>query len=546
MKRRLLLVFAVAATFHPLWCHSEEAVPVKTKLVSVSLFKNGIGSVTREGAIQRGDSVVILEALPPAIHGTFWVFPLDAGVSIKDLVAFERETKEVRPASNLFELLEANTGKTVEVRTTDKEVIRGKILAAPYSAPAALPRSMEAMTSPPPESPSVLYLETDHGMVALTRTEVRQVSIADGKLNTAFEQKKQATFIQMHAANNGGNGRFAIQYLTRGLSWAPSCSIDITDPKKAIVMAKGEILNETEDFDQVSVNLITGFPNLQFTGATDPLTARMDVASFLRSLTSRPQFDPLANQSPIVAQQSIYTGRNFPEMEGAYPVAPVEGQTHEDLFFYEQKGVRLKKGERGYYQLFELEVPYEHVYEWKIADLLDEEERYRYSGGRPEPQPQEEVWHSLRLINTGGIPWTTAPALTKQNGQILGQDLIYYTSPGNKTMVRITRAVDVKAEQTEYETQRQRNAVRLYGSDYDLVTLKGALHIVNYANKNVVLTITKNLSGELIRSTPVAKVEQSAKGLRKANPRNVLQWELPVNARGNLDIEYEYRVYVRN
>src|SRR5207244_2793900 len=83
----------------------------------------------------------------------------------------------------------------------------------------------------------------------------------------------------------------------------------------------------------------------------------------------------------------------------------------------------------------------------------------RDRGGDPrEAEKAEEVWHSVRLQNTGKVPWTTAPALTMQGGQVLGQDLIRYTSPGGKTTVKITQAVDIKAERAEFEVERKRNA----------------------------------------------------------------------------------------
>ena len=42
-------------------------------------------------------------------------------------------------------------------------------------------------------------------------------------------------------------------------------------------------------------------------------------------------------------------------------------------------------------------------------------------------QKQEEVWHCIRLENTGKTPWTTAPAETVKDGLIIGQDTLNYT-----------------------------------------------------------------------------------------------------------------------
>src|SRR5262249_4845478 len=126
------------------------------------------------------------------------------------------------------------------------------------------------------------------------------------------------------------------------------------------------------------------------------------------------------------------------------------------------------------------------------------------------------------------------------------QDLIHYTSPGGKTTVRITKAVDIKAERAEFETQRTRNAANFYGATFDLVEVRGRLTATNFKDKPVTLTITKELSGEVLSSAPQAKVEQTAKGLRKVNPKSVLSWEVPIASRGRAQIEYSYKVYVRD
>ena len=135
--------------------------------------------------------------------------------------------------------------------------------------------------------------------------------------------------------------------------------------------------------------------------------------------------------------------------------------------------------------------------------------------------------------------------MTKQGQQILGQDIIYYTSPGSKTTVKITQAVDVKAEHVEYETARKRNAANFYNRNYDLVDVQGKLTAVNFKNKDIVIAVTKDISGEIVRMNPKADVTQIAKGLKSVNPQQVLLWELPVKARDKIEIEYNYQIYIR-
>jgi len=528
-----------------------EVTPLKAKLIVASLFKNGLGFMGREAALPRGDVTVLVESLPAPVHGTFWVYARDGAATVTDLVAFESESTQTMPALSVAELLEANVGETIDARLTGRETIRGKIVAVPANRPAAPSptppvRYPYAAAVAPGETASLVLLQTASGMVALNKNSIEQITPVGGQLKTTIDRKTRGPALRLRATNPSGNGRVVVQYLAKGISWAPSYVIDISDAGKARITAKAEIVNEIEDLDGVVVNFISGFPNLQFGDVTDPMALREDLAAFLNSLANPPQPGPSRGRRGVVMQQALgnVAAPGSEQMSSVLPTTPLEGQTSEELFFYEKKGVSLKKGERGYYPLFAMDVPYEHVYEWKIGDTLDEQER-RGSDQR-EPEKAEEVWHSVRLVNTGPVPWTTAPAMTMQGGQVLGQDLAYYTSSGGKATVKITQSVDIKAERAEFEVDRKRNAATFYGSTYALVTVRGQLNVTNFKNKGVTLTITKDLSGEVVTTSPVAKVDQVAKGLRRANAHSVLHWEIPIKARDKAGVEYSYRVYVRD
>ena len=232
-------------------------------------------------------------------------------------------------------------------------------------------------------------------------------------------------------------------------------------------------------------------------------------------------------------------GRAVPDYRAA-----AAGQAAEDLFLYPLEDVTLEKKEVGYYPLFTEPVPYEHIYQWEIPDCVMQGERYQQRPEAARERP-EEVWHSLRLENTTKVPWTTAPAETAQNGQILGQDILSYTPPGGESTVRITQAISVKATQTEVETARERNAAQFYGRSYDLVSVGGELSVENFLNKSIMLEITKTLSGEVKSSAPKADIETVARGLRGVNPVNVLTWTLELKPGQAQDVTYAYDVYVR-
>jgi len=525
---------------------------LKTKLVSVSLFKNGLGFVTRAGELPKGASTLLIEALPAPAHGTFWVYSENNEATVKDVVAFESQTVERVEATSVAEMIEANVGQTVDVRLSEKETVRAKISSVAANRVADLPAPDPSGYPYAPygqavELASLIVLQSSGKTIALNRNDVQQLSSTEGPLKTAIERKKRTVGLRLNAASPAGGGRVVVQYLAKGITWAPSCAIEISDAKKARVTTKAEIIDEIEDLDDVSVSLVTGFPNLKFADVTDPMAMRGNLATFLNNLSNPAQYADYRGRGDVVMQQAVMDNNRVgrEELFPTYATGPQEGQTREELFFYDQRNVTLKKGERGYYPMFTAEVPYEHLYEWKIGDALDEQEQYR-NRDEGASEKVEDVWHSIRLTNTSNVPWTTAPALTMQGDKVLGQDLIHYTSVGGKTTVRITKAVDISAEQAEYEVARTRNAANFYGYSYDLVEVRGKLKATNFKDKNITLTITKELSGEVVKTLPAAKVEQTARGLKKVNPKSALTWELPIKPRDTIEIDYSYKVYVRD
>jgi hypothetical protein len=226
--------------------------------------------------------------------------------------------------------------------------------------------------------------------------------------------------------------------------------------------------------------------------------------------------------------------------------AAAVGRVAEDLFLYPLENITLAKGDRAYYPLFTETVPYEEIYQWQIPDYINEQDQYgRQSDGREQPEQPEVVWHSLKLTNSTKVPWTTAPAETVKDDQILGQDTLPYTPPTAEGTLRITQALGVKAEQTELEVSRQRGAVEYYGYQYDRVTVEGRLRVRNYLDKQVSLEIVKILSGEVKKMSPEAKVQQLARGLKRMNPMASLTWTVEFKPGAERELTYVYEALIR-
>jgi len=272
-----------------------------------------------------------------------------------------------------------------------------------------------------------------------------------------------------------------------------------------------------------------------------------NLAQFLQALTRGQSQRGRPNVMSNVMTQSVsFRGSGAEGFAMPEYGAAEAGKVAEDLFFYPVENVQLKKGAVGYYPLFTESVQYKHIYQWNIPDYVNQQERYVYNRrGEQEGEPEEEVWHCLRLQNSTKVPWTTAPAETVKEGLILGQDTLSYTPIKGETTLKITQAVSAKAEQLELEIDRRREALRMYGDYFDLITVEGKLSITNFQGKAITLEIVKALSGEVKSSQPEAQIESLAKGLLRMNAARKLTWTIELQPGGRKELSYIYEVYVR-
>jgi hypothetical protein len=565
MKRGIFLVilsmgisFLISPT--PAQEAQSDSPEVPASLKSLALFKNGLGFFAWE--IQAPQNALSFRFKPLTIptHGSCWVSG-PAGTKIKSLTAVETQTSRTCEVVSVFELLKANVGKRVKINT-GKEILEGKILRVPEDrlfdindADNFRPRNAPRY-EPGISNSQLVILQTANTEIGISSGQVQQVEFLDSPAATSYANHEKTVRFEIQLDQPAGGQTFIVSCLAKGATWAPSYQVDISKSDQARLSASAVIVNETTDLNNTDVQLITGYPNLKFADIISPLAKKQNLAEFLDDLASgRSRQDRFAN-SPM-SQQALHSyswnrgamdsaGGTAIPAELAYGTATA-GMEAEDLFLYPLEKVSLKKNQIGFYPLFTETVPYKHIYQWDIPDYVNEDDQYqsnRRQDNTPEQKP-EIIWHSLKLENKTSVPWTTAPAQTVRDGMILGQGIINYTAVGAETTLKITQAVNVKAEQAEQEIVRKRDALHMYGYNYDLVTLEGKLSVLNLQDKPIDMEIAKTLSGEIKNAEKEPKIEKPGKGLHRMNGLAKLTWTKTLPAREKIEITYTYDVYVR-
>jgi hypothetical protein len=553
-------LFAIPAVLALFFASSAEDqvknAPLKVK--KVSLFKNGLGFFNAEVALPDGAATIRVGQIPVPVYGTFWVAYGDK-VKVRSLVTgFERVDEEAG-ARTIAQLLAGNIGRIVQVRTAaaDKDPIEGKIMkmeGGNETDEQPNPYFMDRRTDQNARGGydysgqgGVVLVKTSKGLSAIATSHIIQATIVanDAKNTVTLNNKRPSIRVELERPVRGET--MTVSFLAKGVTWSPSYCIDITDPQTARLSAKAVVINEVMDLENISCELVTGFPNIALSDVVGPEAMSQNLAQFLQALDqgrSEPGRGSMMTQQAVV-NRSLYDG----DADNVVPTyrAPSGGAASEDLFFYPVKDFSLKKGETALLPLFTASMPFQHLYIWEIEDFVDDDEQYRSSSRSDDGRnPAEEVWHSCRLKNTLGMPLTTATAEFVSGGEFAGQDICHYTAPGAQATIRINRALNVMAEQAEVEVDRKRGVAQFYGYSYDLVKAKGEMKVKNRLDKAIVLEATKNLTGEILQKPEDAKDLQTAKGLKQVNPRHVLSLEMKLKPNEERTSTYVYQVYIHN
>lgn len=537
---------------------ASEVSDVDVKIERVALFKNGLGYFASSAILPKEATTIKVSQLPVPSHGTFWVgYPED--VKVRSLISNMADVEESVPARSIIELLQANPGRKVVISTGSKDMptINGiivEIIPEDKSAESLNPYFMDIRYSSsasriqPYQATSLVVIRTKGGTVALNAGSIIRADFESDDITTVVPTISKQPTIRMELEIAAPGKEIGVSYLARGITWSPSYLIDISDPETAKLSAKAVVINEVADLQKIHLDLVTGFPNIKFGDVNSPVAMSQDLAGFLRALTSgRSESGSRGNmmmQQAVLSNVAMFDNDMSAPMPG-YSTAR-EGLVAEDLFFYPVDNFTLLRGETACLPLFTAEVPYKHIYIWKIPDMLDNNERYRHNRGNDEQALAEEVWHSCRLVNNMEMPWTTAAAEFVNAGQFTGQDICYYTAPGAETTIRINRAMNVLAEKAEVELERVRKAASFHGYSHDLIKVKGELKLRNRMGKSATVEVTKNLSGEVLETIPQARDIRTAKGLQRVNPHHMLVWELEMKPGQEQTLSYTYEVYVRD
>ena len=522
-------------------------VQVKSRFVSLGLFKNEL-TVVRKAVSLPGPGTYRIDDIPEPVHGTFWI---ESGSEIKARMTLkEVDVPLRRNAGTNFQ--EELAGCEVVIHFRDGEIppASGKVIAIEHARDEYMwdragrnTRSNIYDSSPPSSSQGrFLILENPDGRTYIDSSMIAYLHA--GNWNRTIRQRRPVLLLTV-PKTDGKPTEVFFSYLARGVSWAPSYRVDITDPDTLILEQSAVIKNELDDIEDAEIALISGFPSVQFSHVTSPFSLNTTWAQFFQQINRR--ISPAhATTSNVALQQAITV--NDVRFANRMDLSAIPFGEGVDLHYQSLGRQTLSEGDSLLAHTASGKARYERIVEWIVPDTRQANGRYIQDYERQQdPEKYEEAaWDAVRFKNPLSFPMTTAPAMIVSNGRFNGQRMTYWVNTGEETTLHITKALSVRTHHVEHEEPGKREIVYVAGNDYRKVEVKGELRINNHRKEDVSMVIRRRFSGELTGAEGSPECVLREEGVYSVNKRNELIWALDLKAGEEKALMYQYSVLVDN
>jgi hypothetical protein len=497
----------------------------KTK--SISIFKNGSAFYIKNATVNTKDGgYTVSEGLPAPLFGTFWMF--SKSKELNGISSFDDDVKKKTDVISIHDMLLANLGSEVTLFSGEDQ-LKGKI---------------EKVNA------KIVVLSNGGKWSAVELSGVRKMEL-ESEPNMQFDLEQKQKVLHVNFLSKKPKQELDLMYMQKGLGWLPNYLIELKDEKTAQLTLRAAVINDAEDIENTDISFVVGVPNFKYAHMVSPLFGTKEVASFLGGLGNR--YSNLRNEMDnfgnSIASQSISYNVDEDWAGNSFTPSSVDGASHEDLYFYNIKNVSLKKGGRALHTILQTEVPIEHIYEVDLPQNGNND-IYRRSLNFSSNH-SNEVWHSIKINNNCGKPFTTGTAmvtkLTDGKRKPISEDKLTYTPDAGHSFLKLTTAPEVNIVDNEKEVSRVANKKKDHnGYYYDLVTVEGEVRVKNYKDKKIDLNIRRAVVGKLTSSAPDWKTSKQVTLYGTLNEVNDVCWEIKMGANESKLIKYKYEILIRH
>ena len=486
----MLSIYALALSAVMAPGASDVKVP---QIVQGALYKNGYTAVIRKVELD-ADGDTMIGSITPSVMGTFWVYG-SPGLKLESMVNTTVTDKVQAVAQSIPVLLALNKGAEVELTTSRNVKLVGKLI----------------------DINSVAMVQTDKGLEIVNVNDITQALIK-GNVKTTTEVATSTGGLRVKA---NGPGSLYLLSVEPGLDWTPMYWVDILDDSRLKLTMRTSVTNEIGDLKDADLSFVAGAPNIPFLYENDPFTlfaAQMNARGSAGMPGGFAGGGAMQNRAP--AADAGFS------MEKAFEAGPADGDAVGELFYYRSKKVELKRGEKGYFVLFENATTYSTLY---TLDIPAEEI------GDSVP----DTWQTIKFKNTSGVPLTTAPATAYKNNNLVGQDMLKYTPAGADGTLRLARAMDIPARFTGTETSN--DTVVIDNVTHQRVVRNGKIDIQNMKKEDALIEIETGFNGELLSLDGGGESRKMNQRINQLNPYTSAKWTVRLKPNEKRTLNFSYR-----
>jgi hypothetical protein len=322
-------------------------------------------------------------------------------------------------------------------------------------------------------------------------------------------------------------------YLEKHDAWAPVYRLELVSDKKAHLTLGAEIRSGKMDISGAILNLVVAQPSIYSSYLPSCLTEEGKWNSY--SDEGSYSEDRMVENSSSIAKSGISVG---------------DGKA-EDYYIYSVKDFSLQKDQTAYVQLLEGDVNVEHHYTGSLPGVSE----YAPVATYQEPNiPKYDVYHYLKFQNSFKQPLTAAPVFVEGKNPgggnlVLGQPVLNTTAVGGESWLQVARSLDVPLTLLEVELSRVEGAKvidnKSEGQYFDLVTVEAKMHVENQGDKEIELTLNRNIQGKPLKSDLEWKVVTKVPNYQSPNSNSDVTWNVKLKPGEKRDVVYTYEYYLR-
>lgn len=544
----------------------------------LSVFSNGVFYEQKDGTLKFNNNIAAIDLPGTILTGTYWL-AAENNSKIKQVDVGIDTLKKVKQSQFVDDFLVGNVGKKMTLRFTQKQLSN----TAPLRTITGTLLAFNSNTG------LVKFKTTDSKILLINADNLNDIEL-DAGANETFEVDtlvRRAKIMLEKPATEMGMHQVSMQ---TGLQWQPSYFVKLGSNNEARIVMKATVENGTGvDYNAVDLDLVVGKPQLYFGKDIDPvadfyLPAAFDQYTYgwdygeaggkrradrwaynriVADSTSVTQLNGLFNtrvpQTKVKGKlfETIFgSGRNKESEDdiinltefGNVALLDITGDKDysalgnksADLYYYHAGKVWLPKDAKTLLPISQSTITYKHVYEAAIGDITN----YVNTKAILLDEPKAiDVFHSIKLTNKTNAPLTEAPIfIVNENEDPIAQDMVAYTPINEDASIKLAKAIDISVKNKEDELSKEEKAKKAGRKNYDKVTLKGTLDVVNYLDKDITLTVKKALRGEVTK--PDNGIVTKPGRFIAVNPISLIKWEIELKPGEKKTLVYEYEVYI--